>query len=296
MHFILLPLLLLAVPVSAQELEPRSYSPAPVGTTFLIAGIGGSEGAVLFDPSLPFDGVEADLTIATFAFGYTFGMAGRQARVLAAVPVVAGDLNGEVDGRAERQPMNGLADPRFKISVGLVGAPALEIEEFARAPRRTVIGASLTVVPPFGTYDASRIVNLGFNRWSFKPELGVSTPVGRWTLEGYAGVWLFTVNDEYYPGRARKFQDPIVSLQGHVGYALTRRSWIAVNTTWFSGGHTRIDRAWNPDEQRNVRLGVTLSVPAGASDSLKVVYSTGATTRRGTDFDTLTLQWQRVWF
>jgi hypothetical protein len=52
----------------------------------------------------------------------------------------------------------------------------------------------------------------------------------------------------------------------------------------------------NPDEQRNVRLGATLSLPAGASDSVKVVYSTGATTRRGTDFDTLTLQWQRVWF
>lgn len=293
---VFLGVLVWAGPGFAQELEPRSYSAAPIGTTFLIAGIGGSEGAVLFDPSLPVGGVEADLTVATFAVGYTFALAGRQARVLAVLPVVAGHLAGDVDGRPERQPMNGLADPRIKLSVGLVGAPALEVAEFARAPRRTVIGASVTVVPPLGTYDESRLVNPGFNRWAFKPEVGVSTPLGRWTLEGYAGAWFFTTNDEYYPGNARKSQQPIVSLQGHVGYALTRRSWIAFNTTWFSGGHTRVDRVWSPDEQRNLRVGATLSIPAGASDSLKVVFSTGATTRRGTDFNTLTLQWQRVWF
>ena len=81
-----------------------------------------------------------------------------------------------------------------------------------------------------------------------------------------------------------------------MGYALTRRSWFALNATWFGGGHSRIDGATSPDEQRNVRLGATLSIPAGRSDSLKVAYSAGATTRRGSDFNTVTLQWQRVWF
>src|SRR5262245_66374145 len=51
-----------AGPALGQELEPRSYSAAPVGTSFLIAGIGGSAGAVLFGPSLPVDQVRADLT------------------------------------------------------------------------------------------------------------------------------------------------------------------------------------------------------------------------------------------
>ena len=288
--------LLSVTPALAQELEPRSYSPAPVGTTFLIAGIGGSEGAVLFDPSVPVDEVKAELTIATLAFGYTFGLAGHQARVLAVLPVASGHIAGEVGGRAERQPMNGLADPRIKLSVGLIGAPALGVEEFSGAPRSTVIGASFTVVPPLGAYDEQRLVNIGYNRWAFKPEVGLSQPIGRWTLEAYVGAWFFTTNDDYFPGNARRSQAPVVSLQGHVGYALTRRSWVAVNATWFEGGQTRIDGARSPDQQRNGRLGATLSIPAGASDSLKLVYSTGATTRRGSDFDTLTLQWQRVWF
>lgn len=289
-------LLASAAPGFAQELEPRSYSAAPVGTTFLIAGIGGSEGAVLFDPSVPVDEVRADLTIATLAFGYTFDLAGRQARVLAVLPVASGHIAGELGGRPERQPMNGLADPRIKLSVGLMGAPALGPSEFAREPRHTVVGASVTVMPPLGAYDEHRLVNLGYNRWAFKPEVGISQPLDRWTLEGYVGAWFFTTNDNYYPGDARKSQAPILSLQGHIGYALTRRSWLAFDATWFGGGHTRIDGIRSPDDQRNMRLGATLSIPAGPSDSVKVVYSTGATTRRGTDFDTLTLQWQRVWF
>jgi hypothetical protein len=139
-------------------------------------------------------------------------------------------------------------------------------------------------------------VNLGYNRWAFKPEVGLSRTFDRWTLEGYLGAWFFTTNDEYYPGKARKTQDPILSLQGHVGYALTRRAWLALDATWFGGGQTRVDGRESPDDQRNVRLGAMLSIPVRAADSLKLVYSTGATTRRGSDFDTLTLQWQRVWF
>src|SRR6476659_5685773 len=37
----------------AQEIEPRSYSPAPTGVNFLVTVVGHSEGGVLTDPSLP---------------------------------------------------------------------------------------------------------------------------------------------------------------------------------------------------------------------------------------------------
>jgi hypothetical protein len=50
---------------SAQELEPRIYAPAPVGTTIVLAGVGGSKGGILLDPSLDVANVEADLTIVT---------------------------------------------------------------------------------------------------------------------------------------------------------------------------------------------------------------------------------------
>jgi hypothetical protein len=262
----------------------------------VIGGFGRSEGGILFDPALDIDNVQADLWIATAGIGYTFNLAGRQARALAVFPIAWGTVAGNVHSQAQQQDLAGLVDPRLKLSVGLIGAPALTLGEFTRAPRRTAVGASVTVVPPWGQYSSSRLVNLGYNRWAVKPEIGVSHPVGRWTIDGAVGVWLFTANGAFYPAHATKRQEPVVALQGHASYALARRSWLAINGTWFAGGETRVDDLVNPDRQRNARVGATLSVPVVGQQSVKFVYSTGTTTRRGSDFNTFNVTWQIVMF
>ena len=286
-------LLLTARAVLAQELEPRAYSPAPIGTTFVLGGFGRSEGPILLDPSLDVDHVQGDLWIATTGIGHVFSLAGRQARALAVVPIARGAISGDVRGQAERQDLFGLTDPRLKLSIGLRGAPALTLTEFSRARRRAVVvGASVTVMPPWGQYESTQLVNLGYNRWAVKPEVGVSRQAGRWTFEGYAGVWFFRTNGAYYPGDARKRQDPVGAWQTHVAYALPGRTWVAFNGTWFGGGETRVDNVKSSDLQRNSRLGATVSVPIGSRQSVKFVYSTGATTRRGSDFNTFNVTWQ----
>lgn len=288
--------LLTPAAAGAQELDPRTYSPSPVDTLIVLSGFGRSDGGFILDPSLGIEDVEADLWFTTTGVGYVFDLGGRQARVLAVFPAAWGDISGEVGGDAQRQDLEGLTDPRIKLTVGLAGAPALTLEELASAPRRTIVGASLAIAPPWGQYDSARLVNLGYNRWAFKPELGISRTVGLFTLEAYAGVWLFTTNDAYFPGHAERRQDPIVSLQGHVAYALPRRAWLALDGTWFSGGQTEVDGVANPDRQSNSRLGATLSVPITRLQSIKLTYSTGATTRRGSDFDTFSVTWQGVRF
>jgi hypothetical protein len=165
-----------------------------------------------------------------------------------------------------------------------------------RLPTRTIVGASFSVAPPFGQYDSTKLINLGANRWSFKPEIGVSRRINRWVLDGYAGVWFFTRNESFYPGDVSRGQDPIMSLQGHVSYALTRRAWVAFNSTWFSGGRTSINDVDKFDLQRTTRLGATLSLPLGDRQSVKVSYSAGATTRIGGDFRTIGVSWQIVYF
>jgi Putative MetA-pathway of phenol degradation len=212
--------------VCAQELEPRAYSPSPIGTTFVITGIGRSQGAILLDPSLDVDNVQGDLWIATLGAGRVFNLAGRQARILAVFPLAWGAITGDVGPQPERQDLAGLVDPRFKLSIALRGGPALSPAEFARAPRRVVVGASVTIVPPIGQYNSAQLVNLGYNRWAFKPEVGVSHQVGQWTFDVYGGVWIFTTNDAYFPGDAHRRQDPVVALQTHVSYALPRRTWL----------------------------------------------------------------------
>jgi hypothetical protein len=278
--------------VAAQELDPRVFAPAPIGTTIVLAGIGESTGGILFDPSVGVDDAEADLHIATSGFGYTFGLAGRQARLLAVFPVAWGNIAGNINTERQRQDLHGLADPRIRFSIGLRGAPALRPDQFAAAHRSAAIGMSLTVMPPWGQYNPAQLVNLGYNRWAFKPEIGMTRTIRRWTFDAATGIWLFTDNRAYFPGRLRKEQDPLASVQGHVSYAFPNRIWVGVAGTWFGGGETRVEGIVNPDEQRNTRLGATLSLPIRRFQSVKVVYSTGATTRRGTDFDSFSVSWQ----
>ena len=61
-------------------------------------------------------------------------------------------------------------DPRLRFSVNLYGAPALSLPEFANYKQDLIIGASLQVSAPLGQYDADKVVNIGTNRWFFKPE------------------------------------------------------------------------------------------------------------------------------
>jgi hypothetical protein len=57
-----------------------------------------------------------------------------------------------------------------------------------------------------------------------------------------------------------------------------------------------VDQVPNPDLQRNIRLGLTYSVPIVGHQSLKFAWSAGATTRRGTDFESFSATWQLVVF
>ena len=88
--------------------------------------------------------------------------------------------------------VNGFQDPVVRVSMNFLGAPALTAEEFARYEQDLIVGASLQVSVPVGQYDATRLVNLGTNRWFVKPEIGVSKAIGRWTFEGKAAATLFT--------------------------------------------------------------------------------------------------------
>ena len=59
------------------------------------------------------------------------------------------------------------------------------------------MGVSVTVAPPLGQYDSTKLINLGTNRWSVRPELGVSREIGQWVVEAMAGVWVFTDNTDF---------------------------------------------------------------------------------------------------
>lgn len=297
----LFPLLLLALPgalaitASAQDLEPKAYSRAPVGTKFVLVSYGHQSGDVLIDSSLPLRDVNVSLNSIAIGYGQVFALAKRQASLAAVVPYVRGSAKGTLFEEQRTAERSGTADLRARFAINLVGSPALTPREFAKEKPGTVLGASLTVVVPTGQYDPNRLVNLGSNRWAFKPEIGLAHPVGRWILEADGGVWLFTENHNFF-GAVRRRQKPLLSLQGHVIYNLKPRMWVAFNATYYRGGRTIINDVVNADVQKNSRIGATFSLPLSRHHSLKMAYAKGVTTRVGGNLNTIALAWQYTWF
>jgi hypothetical protein len=287
--------LLAAAPAAAQDLEPKAYSASPVGTTFLVAGAARSTGSVVFDPTLPFKDVEAGINGLVVGAGTTFALFGKLALVSGTFPYAWGDISGLVGEEAREVTRAGLADTRVRLSINLLGNPAMRVRDFVKAPRRTIVGASVAVSAPSGQYDSTKLINLGTNRWAFRPEVGVSVPLGRWDLDAYLGAWLFSTNPDFYPGGLTRTQDPVVALQAHVSYTFKPRLWLAVNSTWYAGGDAQVDDGPPSGAVNNSRLGATLSVPTGRQQSFKVSYSSGVAVRTGTDFKTITVAWQWLW-
>ena len=113
-------------------------------------------------------------------------------------------------------------------------------------PARSVLGASVKVVAPTGQYDPTRLINIGTNRWAFKPELGYTGRAGKLVLDVYAGVWFFTANDDFFASAAnpqgnRRTQDPIGAFELHVSYDVKPRLWISADVNYWRGGRTSVN-------------------------------------------------------
>ena len=288
-------LLLLPALAAAQELEPRAYSNAPVGTNFAIGGYTHLSGRVLLDPSLPVENVEASIDAYTLGYARFFGLFGRSASFAVVLPYIEADLRGDVLDAPAEVHRAGWGDLRLRGGINLFGHPALTPAEFAKQPEALSAGASLSVIAPTGQYESSRFVNIGTNRWAFKPELGASYPIGNWFTEASAGVWLFTDNDDFRGGH-RRSQEPIAVYQLHAGYNFRRGLWLAADYGHYSGGRTAVDGVENDDAQRNSRIGLVLSLPLGSGWSTKLGWSKGTVVRAGGDYRILTLALQYRWF
>jgi hypothetical protein len=279
----------------AQQLEPRAYSPSPIGANFLGLGYLYSSGGAALDPTLPITNVFARINTVLPYYGRTFGLFGRQASMGVTTAYSWYAVHGDIFEASHSIDRSGFSDPALRFAVNLFGGPALKPLEFGRHKPETTLGTSLTVIAPFGQYDPSKLINLGANRWAFKPELGLSQPVGEWAFEFYAGVWLFTANDNFFGGQVRR-QDPLAAFQTHIVYNVAPHTWAAFDFTYYEGGSTTVNGQRNNDRQANTRTGLTFSFPIVLHQSLKLAWSRGVTTRIGSSLDTLGVVWQYVWF
>ena len=203
-------LALLWMPVGspAQELEPGAYWPLPVGLNIVtvvnslqlgrrrLRTVGADRRGQRHDQQ------HRLLVHPRVQPGGAIGE--RRRRVAGGCRPYRGPVPGRTRGGRSVRAGRSSAAPRHEPLRG-AGDDAAGVRAYRQ---RTIVGVSLTVAPPPGQYDSAKLINIGTHRWSFKPEIGLSRAFGQWVVEGMAGVWLFTDNDDFLGGRTRE-QDPL---------------------------------------------------------------------------------------
>jgi hypothetical protein len=283
-----------ATQACAAELEPRAYVNTPVGLNFLIGGYAYSEGGLSTSASSPIKDAQLRIHTEFLAYARSLDVWGKSGKFDVILPYSQLSGSAMVDGQPREREVSGLNDPRFRFSVNVYGAPALSMREFANYRQDVLIGVSVQVSAPVGQYDSGKLVNIGNNRWSIKPDIGISKAFGPLTLELSTGVIFFTNNNDYFGGATLE-QDPVYSAQAHLTCDFGLGVWGALDGTYDYGGRSTVNGVRGDDVQGNSRVGATLALPVDRYNSIKLYASTGVSTRTGSDYNLGGIAWQYRW-
>jgi hypothetical protein len=278
----------------AQEFEPRTYAVTPPGLNFVGLACGFATGAVFMDPSLPVEDVDADVHLVVGRYVRTLELFGLPSKVKVVLPWSSGHWEGFLEDEFSVRDAEGLGDARLVLEMQLAGAHPSEIPVPAVESDETVWGARLQVIAPTGDYDNSKLINLGANRWGLIPEIGFGHPIGKWSIEGTIGAWIFGDNDDFYNGLHFE-QDPLLVAKFHAIRSIRPGFWWALAAGYGYGGRTTVDGVRRDTTQRNWRLALMLAYPIRENQGLVLSIGSGGNFGAGTDFDTVSLGYQYSW-
>jgi hypothetical protein len=283
------------VPAHAQDLEPRRWSQLPTGINFVGVGLGYSDGDISLDPVLQIEDASVELFTAGLAYVRTFGLFGRSARFDVSVPYADGHWEGLLQGEPASVRREGLMDPRFRLSVLLYGAPALNAGEFAERPRsNTVVGMGLSVAAPLGEYIDDKLINLGQNRWVIRPQLGITHTRGAWTYELTGSIFYFTDNDRFFQGTTLE-NDPLYAIQGHLIYTFRAGLWASLSMAYGDGAEPTVSGVRKESVTENWLSALSVGIPISRRQGLKLAYVWSRTqVPTGADMDTVLVSFQQM--
>lgn len=288
---------LYAVNSKAQDLEPRILASIPTGTNIAIVSYGHSSGNILLDKSVPVEDLSAELNNAVFGYVHSFKLFNKLTKFDVIAPYSFAKFKGVVNEIDSSTTKNGFGDPLLRVSMLLVGSPPLEPSEFIKHDHTSFkLGVFFRVRVPLGQYNPDKLINLGTNRWGFKTGVAGSYTIRKKLIfEAHLNSWFFTKNNDFFGGNTSK-QKPIYGIQFHTGYILNPKIWFAASIGKFYGGNVEINGNEQDVEQNNGRYGLVFAYRLSRRHSLKGAYTNGFITRAGTDFNTLLLAYQYIWF
>ncbi|GLS32846.1 Putative MetA-pathway of phenol degradation [Mesorhizobium albiziae] len=282
------------VPTGTLADGARDWISVPVDMNFLYVYYTYSNAEASIDSNLPIDGASVDASVPIVRYARSFDLGGRVGGIQLIAPY--GFIDARLDGTSLETSTDGIGDIMGIFVANIYGAPALSKEQFAKWKPEQYLTASLAVTAPTGKYDADKMLNVGKNRWVFKPQLSWGQPYDRGALLAVnANVQIFTDNDEYH-GSSVLEQDALFSIEAHYSQNLTKAFWLSADAFYSYGGETSVDGVEQDNLQSTLKLGVSGSFNFTPVDAVTVAFNSTVAKRDSTpSAQTFSINYNRAW-
>jgi len=281
-------ILLFSTPLFSQDLEPRRWTVLPAGMNVIGIGYGYTSGDLFLDPLLEIEDAAVEMHTIGFSYVRSFELHGKVLRFDVLIPWHSAYWDGLLSGEPATAKREGFSDPRLRLSINLLNLS--EIDENGQK-NATVIGAGLAVKVPLGKYYEDKLLNLGENRYTIRPQIGIVHTRGSWSYELTASVFFYTDNDDFYNGNLRE-QAPLYTMQAHFVYLFNPGFWASLSAGYGIGGQSSYNGVEKDDAWGNFMAAASVGVALTETQGLKFTYLRAQTQRVvGADTQTLGMAW-----
>ena len=222
-----------------------------------------------------------NINVFPTTFVHNFEISGKFARVY--VMVNPGVINAKIktDSSTEKINASGFSDGYIAFEYGLIGAPALNLLEFSKH-QPTISLHSVFKYWYSGTYDSSKLINLGTNRSAFEIGGVLAVPFHKKTSENM--TWLeimptvqFYTNNNHptiLSSSNQITQKPLLIIENHLTHNFTKKLWAGVDLRYHYGGLTKSDAISNDNLINMLGGGLNIGYQVSAPFSFFAGYDT----------------------
>ena len=238
----------------------RSYLNAPQGNLamYSYSGVRSNTGGV---ENLPIPLTETRLQTQSLIYSRILDVGGRTGGLGVVLPM-QDLLSFNTESNLVTARESGFGDPSVTFEANLFGAPALQREDFKDWTPGDYCGLHFTFGLPLGQYDPNSAVNLGANRFMFRPLLNysITRDEGKSWLDFYSSVAFYSANEEYLGGSVLQ-QYPLADIELHYSRTVYDRLWAGVGVVGLFGGRVEVNDLVATPTQQIGRFALTAGTP-----------------------------------
>ncbi len=198
------------------------------------------------------EGANFEIDVFPTTFFHTFGIGANYARVLAMVNPGSGkataNINPQIPVPIDELSFDGISDGFVAFEMGILNTPATNVMEFAKLEPEVRLTGQFRLWYS-GSYDSSKLVNLGTNRFALEFRSSLLIPLFKsleqkqtW-IEFVPKLQFFTDNND--PARSSSAskieQDPFFMIESHLSHNFNKKLWASLDLGYQYGGSTAAD-------------------------------------------------------